>query len=92
MALPLVTPPAPPSGVTSLPPVIKWAVALLVIGGTAEWLAKSVSPTAGYGLVGIVVVAYASFPTHITQIDSFFSTVFDNGKGATKTPQKGTVV
>jgi hypothetical protein len=59
--------------------VLKWLVALLVIGGLAEWLAKNVSPTAGYSLVAIVVLGYASTGGNVDKINAFFGNVLGSG-------------
>lgn len=72
------SPPGPggiPGGgvVNALPPIIKWGVATLVVGGTAEWLHNHVSPGAGYGLVFIVLLAYAAQPSNAANLTAFFS-------------------
>lgn len=58
MAAPLPPPDDLPQQPGNFPPALKWAVALIVIGGLAEWLYRSVSPTAGYTLIAIVILAY----------------------------------
>lgn len=88
MALPPVIPPVPPAnspppspspgGTAAIPPVLKWATALLIIGGLSEWLYRNVSPGTGYSLVAIVLLGYAA--TNGTgDITGFINTVFGKG-------------
>ena len=39
--------------------ILRWLTAVVIVGGLAEYLNKNVSPQAGYGLVYIVLLAYA---------------------------------
>lgn len=73
MALPPQIPPNPTG--QGFPPVLKWAVALMVIGGISEWLYRAVSPGAGYALVALVLMGYAAVPEHLTNINTFFANV-----------------
>ena len=77
---PGINPPAPapvPPGTQpgQFPVVLKWSVALLVVGGLAEWLDRHVSPTAGYSLVAIVLLGYVA-QHGTTAFSDFFNNVF----------------
>ena len=59
----------------NVPNTLKWLVALLIIGGSAELLATHVSAYAGYGLVFIVIFAYASDSTNRKALLGFFRSI-----------------
>lgn len=58
------TDPRPSNG---LPPIIRWMVAVIIVGGVAEWLGSNVSPYAGYGLVFIVLFGYALTGSNLSE-------------------------
>lgn len=55
--------------------VLKYGVSLLIIGGIAEYIHNHVSPFAGYGLVYIVLFAYAVTGDNLTSIQQFIASL-----------------
>lgn len=66
-ASPLPPPTTTPAPIATIPPIVKWAVAVIIVGGFGELLASKVSPGAGYGFIFIVLFGYALAGDNLTE-------------------------
>ena len=72
MAAPTTPPPV------NLPPWLKFAVALAVVGGVAELIYK-INPTASYLFVLVVIFGFAAVGTNLSNINTFLASVRNPG-------------
>ena len=70
------------SGGDSPPAIIKWGIAVLVIGGLANVISSVTgNPFAGYGFALLVVMAYAAVGGRAERFAAFFRSIAQTASG-----------